>query len=300
MHKKEIGIIGKGSIASKRIKILKKIGYKIIIYDPKFNFYKKNLKLILKKCETVFICSPLNTHDYFINLLVNNNKNIFVEKPLSINLKKISKILKKAKKKKITVVVGFNLRFRNIVKAIKKIITYKQLGKIFWCNLYMSSYLPRWRKNYNLQNSYTNSKKNGGVLLDSIHELNLSEYFFGETKLISSYLKNFNFLNIKSDEIAKVLLKNKETLISIHLDYINKKKFRRVEICGSKKFLYADLSKGELMINNKKIKIKKNNEYYDEIVDFFNCIKFNKNSINNAENTLRIHKIASEIKKKNA
>ncbi len=297
---RKIGLIGFGSIGKRHFKNLKKLNSKITIYDSRFSKIS-DLKYIYDNCEDVFICSPLITHENYLEKFMKLKKNIFIEKPFILNTKKLSKKIIDYNKKKI-VYVGFNLRFREIIKFIKKKLINKTLGNIYWANFMMSSYLPNWRKKYNFRNSYTNSKIYGGVLLDSIHELDLAEYFFGRSKLKSYFIENLKILKIKSDEYANIILKHENKVISnIQLDYINKNKKRTIKICGSKKYLEADISNGLLNIKGKKNNIKKfkldnNKEYVEEIIEFYRLIFENKENQNLTSN-LNIHSIVSHIKK---
>ena len=104
-------------------------------------------------------------------LLINNHKDCFVEKPLSHEIIETKKILDYAKKKKIIVFVGQNLRFHPAVKKAKQWIDNKIIGKVLWSRLICSSYLPDWRKNYDFKKNYANNKKAGGVIFDCIQEM---------------------------------------------------------------------------------------------------------------------------------
>ena len=55
----------------------------------------------------------------------NSTKNFFIEKPISSNLSKISKV-KKLKIKEINIYVGYQLRFHPGIKTIKKIYRKKK------------------------------------------------------------------------------------------------------------------------------------------------------------------------------
>ena len=299
--KRKIGLIGFGSIGKRHYQNLKKLNSKISIYDNRYS-KKSDLKYICDNCEDVFICSPLISHEKYLEKFMKLKKNIFIEKPLVLDVKKFNKKIKDYKKKNKLIYVGFNLRFRKIIKFIKKILTKKTLGNIYWANFMMSSYLPSWRKKYNFRNSYTNSKLYGGILLDSIHELDLAEYFFGPSKLKSYYIENLKILKIKSDEYANIILKHQKKIISnIQLDYINKNNKRTISICGSKSYLEADISRGNLLIKGRKnitknFKLDKNIEYCEEIIDFYRLIFENKENRNLTSN-LNIHSIVSHIKK---
>lgn len=300
IKKRNVGLIGYGSIGKRHYKNLKDICESIIIYDPKYH-EKKKLYEIYEYSDDIFICSPLNTHEKYLKKAMELKKNIFIEKPFILNTNKLKDSIINYQKEKV-IYVGFNLRFRNIVIFIKKLLDKNNIGKIYWAKFLMSSYLPKWRKNYNIHKSYTNSKINGGVLLDSIHELDLAEFFFGKSKLKSYFLDNLDILKIKSDEFANIILKhNNGSISNIQLDYINKNNKRQITICGSKKYLQADITKGELIINGKKNYIKKfvinrNDEYKKEILDFFELILLRRKN-SNIKSNLNIHSIASMVKR---
>lgn len=301
IKKRNIGLIGYGSIGKRHYKNLKNICKSILVYDPKYD-EKNKLSEIYKYSDDIFICSPLNTHENYLKKSMKLNKNIFIEKPFILNTDKFQNPIINYNQKKKIIYVGFNLRFRNIVIFIKKLLKKNNLGKIYWAKFLMSSYLPKWRKNYNIHKSYTNSKINGGVLLDSIHELDLAEFFFGPSKLKSHFLDNLNILKIKSEEFAHLILKHNNGIISnIQLDYINKNNKRIITICGSKKYLHADITKGELFISGKKVKkkrfyINRNDEYQKEILDFYELIISGRKNLNLKSN-LNIHSIANTVKR---
>tara|TARA_E500000178_G_scaffold355897_1_gene430413 strand:+ start:3139 stop:4089 length:951 start_codon:yes stop_codon:yes gene_type:complete len=298
---RNVGLIGFGSIGKRHYKNLKEIFSSIIIYDPKYH-NKKKLEEIYNFCDDIFICSPLDSHENYLKKSMQLKKNIFIEKPLLLNTKKFYKPIINYYKNKKVIYVGFNLRFRKIVKFIKDEIDKNNFGKIYWAKFLMSSYLPNWRNNYNIHKSYANSKINGGVLLDSIHELDLAEFFFGNSKLKSYYLDNLNILKIKSDEYANLTLKHNNGVISnIQLDYLNKNNKREITICGSKNYLEADIVKGELKIIGKKrikkkINYNRNDEYKNELINFYKLISLNKKNLNLKSN-LNIHSIANQIKR---
>ena len=298
---RNVGLIGFGSIGKRHYKNLKEIFSSIIIYDPKYH-NKKKLEEIYNFCDDIFICSPLDSHENYLKKSMQLKKNIFIEKPLLLNTKKFYKPIINYYKNKKVIYVGFNLRFRKIVKFIKDEIDKNNFGKIYWAKFLMSSYLPNWRNNYNIHNSYANSKINGGVLLDSIHELDLAEFFFGNSKLKSYFLDNLNILKIKSDEYANLTLKHNNGVISnIQLDYLNKNNKREITICGSKNYLEADIVKGELKIIGKKrikkkINYNRNDEYKNELINFYKLISLNKKNLNLKSN-LNIHSIANQIKR---
>ena len=111
--------VGLGSIGQRHLRILKKINtkFKFSVYskrkqinelNSKNKFISKNLlkKYNIKvfrnfnlacssKPDAVFICNDSSKHEKYLKIANNYNLNIFVEKPITTNLKNLAKILKK-------------------------------------------------------------------------------------------------------------------------------------------------------------------------------------------------------------
>ena len=79
--------------------------------------------------------------------------------------------------------LGFNLRYNECYKYIKKLNNKTFFGKIYKVDLFNGEYLPDYHPYEDYRNSYA-SKKNlgGGVLLTQIHELDLILSLFGKPK----------------------------------------------------------------------------------------------------------------------
>ena len=70
------------------------------------------------------ISSTSDTHLYYLKKLVNKSKYILVEKPFSNNYQKSVNFFKSIKNKKIKskILIGYNLKFMNILVEFKKLI----------------------------------------------------------------------------------------------------------------------------------------------------------------------------------
>lgn len=129
------GVIGVGHMGKHHTRILAKMkGIKLVgISDVKketgkgiaktynCNFFFDYSDLI-KKTDCVFIATPTNTHrDISIKALDTGN-NVFIEKPISLDLKEADEIIKKAEKSKLLLQIGHIERFNPAILAAKKII----------------------------------------------------------------------------------------------------------------------------------------------------------------------------------
>ena len=77
--------------------------------------------------NAAFICSPSSFHiDETIKIL-EQKINIFVEKPLDSNLKKIDKLKSILKKTKQIHMIGYQMKFSPIIKSFKKLSKIKNM-----------------------------------------------------------------------------------------------------------------------------------------------------------------------------
>ena len=98
----------------------------------KFEYATTNVESILndKKCNSVVIATRHDSHAELVNKTLLNGKNIFVEKPLCINLEQLNAIENTYKKVKNScdinglktpiLMVGFNRRFAPLILLLKK------------------------------------------------------------------------------------------------------------------------------------------------------------------------------------
>lgn len=72
--------------------------------------------------DLVFVTTQHNMHAKMTLEAMNNNKSVFVEKPLALNISELDKIIEAYETKKVNVSVGFNRRFAPLAKKMKKVL----------------------------------------------------------------------------------------------------------------------------------------------------------------------------------
>ena len=293
----KILICGLGSIGKRHANNLLDIGKKELIFfreknlnlnDPRLKKIKSynNLKeAFLKKPQIAFICNTTNKHIETAITCAKNGLHLFIEKPLSNNLKKINQLEKIIKKKKLKIMIGYNMRFHPLMTKIKKMIDKNFFGKIYSVKTEWSEYLPDWHPWEDYKSSYAANKKlGGGCSLTLSHELDSLYWLFGKIKTVYNF-KTYNLLKINVDSVSDFLIKFQNNVIGYsHIDYLQKPYVRKLEIIGTLKKLYFNYYKNQFLIINRlgkikklKIKFKRNDMYVNEIKYFINCIKYNKN-----------------------
>lgn len=289
-------IIGCGSIGKRHISNLIKIGYtNIEIFDSdisRMEDIKKNFTIktsnnvfeSIKYNDIILICTPNKLHREYILAAAQNNKNIFVEKPILDNLENIESINNIIEKNNIKLQVGYNLIYHPLILKIKEILDNKELGDIYGARLEYGSYLPNWRPNTEYWTSYSaNRSMGGGILLDAIHEINYSVYLFGKMKKVFCFANKNSNLHINTEDNAELLLKSiKDYTINIHLDYLQRKPNRIIKIICDKGNIETDINKNILRIIKEddikeyEIEYDYNETYIEEITSFIRSIVYDK------------------------
>ena len=180
------------------------------LYDCKI---EKNFKKIFKdkNVNVIFISSSTSTHIKFIEEGIKNKKVIFCEKPLDLNIKKIIKTLKKVKKKKSKIQLGFNRRYDPGHFSIKKDLDRNKIGRLE--KIIITSRDPS-------PPSINYLKSSGGIFRDMmIHDFDLCRFYLGKDQIKEIYSTTSSFLpmysKINDHELATAVMKSNNGVICI-------------------------------------------------------------------------------------
>jgi len=139
------------------------------------------------KITAVVIVTPSSTHYELTKLALENDKDVFVEKPLTLNSNDSLKLIELANQKHKKLMVGHLFRYHPAVKAIKKRIDNGELGKI---QMILTSRLalgvPR--------------KDMGVILALAVHDLDLFCYLLNKNEPESILVDNGKF---HQDEVVE-------------------------------------------------------------------------------------------------
>lgn len=234
-------IVGGGSIGKRHIKNLKAIGYEHIWclkrqLDENFEA-ETGAKVITNldalqniRIDAVFACNPTALHKEAVEMALQLNAAIFMEKPLTHaaqDLKEIEAILQKSTK---PFFIGFMLRFHPLVMQLKSLLETHQLGKMYHARFEFGSFLPYWHPWEDHRISYASQKELGGGVINTItHELDLILHFFGKPDSVFCKASNFGKLDIEVEEMAEAIFEYPDKLVTLHLDYLQKDYDRRIK-----------------------------------------------------------------------
>ncbi len=138
----------------------------------KFNFCSSNASDILNKKEinTVFIATPHSSHADLVIKAMEAGKNVFVEKPLAIDMVQLNLVINAKAKYPQPLMVGFNRRFAPICVKIKQ--EFKNVSEPLVVNIRVNAGLiPK-------DNWIQNPEIGGGRIIGEIcHFIDLMQFF---------------------------------------------------------------------------------------------------------------------------
>jgi len=281
-------VVGLGSIGKRHKNNLESLGHQVI---PCHRNDDLNKLLNQEKTDAALICNPTSLHIAKALMAAESGVNIFIEKPVSHNLDQVDKLLKLVKKKKLTLMVGYNLRWQSGLRQIKEQLDKKAIGKVYSVRIEAGSLLADWHPNEDHRQSYS-AKRNlgGGVLLDLSHEIDYAVWFFGKAKKVTALLKNISELEIETEALAELTVEFESGIVaSIHLDYLRKEYKRSCEIIGSQGQLrWNYIGTGPTDIDE---------TYVREIENFIQAIKGKEKPLVTGEEAKHVLEIVEAAKK---
>ncbi len=325
----KIGVIGCGYWATNIIKTLENLNLKNInIFDKnyskinlikkKFNFVKisKSINEIINSdLNCYFLITPASTHYKIAKKILRLKKDVFIEKPATLNSKNIKELIDISTKNNNILMSGYIYNYNVYINYIKKILKNNILGKV--------KYLYFERCNLGPIRNDTS------CIWDlASHDVSTSYYLLGTKPKIGN-VQVYNFLKKNKYDISNIALDFDNIKVEIKSSWLNPEKTRKLIIIGEKKMLQFDeiSNKNKIKIYNKyatyypdilskypkkfftpsaNIKIGKTTEpkikfsppLEDEIKHFLNSILSRKNPISDGNYAKKVIEIIEEIEKK--
>ncbi|MEK7585317.1 MAG: Gfo/Idh/MocA family oxidoreductase [Patescibacteria group bacterium] len=272
-------VIGFGSIGKRHYLNLKQLGFnRIGVFDASEQAFvgeagvsrvEKLTSNSLAEFKIAFICTPTNLHLKYALLAARAGCHLFIEKPLSHDLKGVNELIKLCRRKKLVNMVACNFRFNEGFKSLKRMVSSDELGQPLTARVVIGHDLSQSRPGVDYRNTYAASRVGGGVILDSgAHAVDYLIDLFGAAKKAHGFLGNISKLEIKSEDFAEVIIKHQAGVVTtLSLDYFSRPKRHRVEIQFTAGWATWDFVKNELTISRADQKSIETKKLYDGSTD---------------------------------
>jgi len=213
-----VAVIGCGAIAPVHINALLSAGIKIsALCDIDINkaaalkerfaldcILSNNYNALVKSkaIDSVHICTPHSLHAEMTIFALENNINVFVEKPLAVNRDEVSRIQAAAKKSKGKVGVCFQNRYLPSIVEAKELaannMTNNAFFSVIWARDEKYFMEAPWRGRI--------KESGGGALINQgIHTLDLLIWFLGNPNFITANASNYKKFGDVEDSVSGLL-----------------------------------------------------------------------------------------------
>ena len=154
--------------------------------------------------DIIYITTPHNTHYRFMKKALESGKHIFVEKAITLNSRELKEMMDLAERKGLLIGEAMTIWHMPLYKKLWEITASGQLGRVQIMTLNFGSF-----KEYDMTNRFFNMDLAGGALLDiGVYALSLARSFMDE--MPDEISSQWRPSPTGSDEMATILLKNKE------------------------------------------------------------------------------------------
>ncbi|MEC9303049.1 MAG: bi-domain-containing oxidoreductase [Bacteroidota bacterium] len=92
------------------------------------------------KTNTIFVATRHDSHAFYVLKALEQNKHVFVEKPLCLKESELDAIIEEQQKSKTCVMIGFNRRFSPLSMKIKSVVGSGPMSMIYRIN---AGYIPK-------------------------------------------------------------------------------------------------------------------------------------------------------------
>ncbi len=152
-----------------------------------FNSYKK----AIDEADVVILTTPPGFRPYHFEYAINNNKHVFMEKPLAtdpVGVRKVLEMARVAKEKKLSVVVGLQRHYQKKYTTLHNMIKQGTIGKITSGQVYWNDggvwvnqrQLGQSELEYQMRNWYYFNWICGDHILEQhIHNIDVANWFIG-------------------------------------------------------------------------------------------------------------------------
>jgi len=218
----------------------------------------------------VHICTPNSTHFEVASTFLRQGKHVLVEKPLTLKTEEAYELVRLANENKAVLCVGHIHRFNNGVRELRRILTERVLGDVYYVRL-------RWT-------ALMNPQLLREVITDlAPHPFDICNYLLDAwpEKLAC---KGRGYRTKQNEEVAFITADYKGGLIAhVEVSWLDRDKRREVTVVGSKGTASLDCANQTLVLElssgRQEIPVSVSNTLGTEISHFYDCIRNSRNSI---------------------
>jgi len=236
-----VAVLGLGSIGRRHCAIVRALGHEVIGYDicadaPQVDGVRRACSEAdaLAGVSAVIVASPPSEHLRQARLALDSGLHALVEKPFAPSADGVTELGALAQERGLVLRVAMNLRFHPGVLTVRRLLAAGAIGRPLRASVWFGSWLPGWRAKTDYRQSYSARRElGGGVLLDSIHELDYAIWLLGPVIRVQAQLAHESSLELDVEDLAALVLEHASGVVtSMTLDYLDRAYNRGCRVVG--------------------------------------------------------------------
>lgn len=203
--------------------------------------------------QVAVICSPAPYHLSVATKLVELGCSLLVEKPISDSLHGIGDFLNLCKERRITLQIGYNLRFSTSLNEFRNSFNRGIVGRLFYVRCEVGQWLPSWRPEQDYRTTVSARRSlGGGVLLELSHEIDYLKWIFGPFEWVRTTLARTSTLDVDVEDTAHLTLgldystRDSQPICMLSMDFVRHDATRSCIAFGEKGVLRWNGLSGEV------------------------------------------------------
>lgn len=199
----------------------------------------------LEKFDGVLIATPAHLHIPMAIRCAEYNVPCLIEKPLSVSLVDVDKLIELVNKKNFAIGVAYMRRCLPSYRKLKELVKDGIIGTLRMGRFNMSQEYPKYRPDYrNIY--YAKEETGGGCILDAAtHSINLAQYYFGEIEDAIGFYEHLELEGVEVEDSSIIVLKFRDrSLVDIFVNQFQKPNITEIELIGNKGNLKYTVNKG--------------------------------------------------------
>ena len=292
-------LIGVGGWGKNHARILSQLGVLTAICDAddekrkefgkkySVNSYKNfNEMLESETFDTAFVCTPTNTHYQIATQLIQEKKNVFVEKPMTHLSEEGQKLIESANKNKVVLTCGYIERFNPAVSLVKNYVLSKKYGELLMLEFHRENRLP-------------NHIRDVGIIHDTaVHDIDTAMWLFDDTP--DTVFARAGQIKHEHEDFATIMLGFKDDrTATISLSWITPTRVRNFSATCTECIIFSDFISQDVIIkteNNTEIPKKEKKEpLLLEIQNFLDAIDGRSELLVKPEHAVNVTKVAEAV-----
>ncbi|HSV43558.1 MAG TPA: Gfo/Idh/MocA family oxidoreductase, partial [Candidatus Bathyarchaeia archaeon] len=191
------------------------------------NFHDLDTALRAKP-EMVFVTNPSSLHMPVALKAAAAGCHLFLEKPISHHLDGVKELAEIVRRQKVTVMVGYQMRFHPGYQELRQLLRQGQYGKVIAANFSWGTYLPSHHPYEDYRRGYAARRDlGGGVVLGLIHDIDMICDLFGQPLEVEAQGGRLSSLEIDVEDTVEAVMRfqgdAKEFPVNLFLSYARTK-----------------------------------------------------------------------------